>query len=199
MARFSIASGRREGSTTRRYQGVGIGLAWSRNWLEFMAGKFQRKANSGVGTTMKFHVDVSRPPIIELSDQPVAESLPNQEEADWLNRLYRRAELFPAHVLGASDSNLAEKDKSSLLPHVLLVDDEPDMRRFLNSQLEDKYSISEASSGAVALELVKENHFSLILLDFMMPEMDGIEVIETTQERSGDPVDTGDHADGPGG
>jgi signal transduction histidine kinase len=174
-----------EGSTTRRYQGVGIGLALVKELAGIHGGEVSAESELGIGTTMKFHVDVSPPPVIELSDQPVAESPPNREEADWLNRLYRRAELFPAHVLGATDSDSTETDKSSLLPHVLLVDDEPDMRRFLNSQLEDRYSISEASSGAVALELAKENHFSLILLDFMMPEMDGIEVMKRLKKDPG--------------
>jgi signal transduction histidine kinase len=173
-----------EGSTTRRYQGVGIGLALVKELAGIHGGDISAESELGRGTTMKLHVDVSAPPAGEATRQLVPEELPNREEADWLNRLYRRAELFPAHVLGVAEGKSGETDKNSSLPHVLLVDDEPDMRRFLHSQLEDRYAISEASSGAVALELVKTHHFSLILLDFMMPEMDGIEVMKRLRKNA---------------
>jgi signal transduction histidine kinase len=173
-----------EGSTTRRYQGVGIGLALVKELTAIHGGNVSVESELGHGTTMKVQVDISPPPAQESTGQALPELPPNREEADWLNRLYRRAELFPAHVLINPDLDLTSTKKDSLLPHVLLVDDEPDMRRFLGSQLEEYYSISEASSGAEALELVKSNHFSLILLDFMMPEMDGIEVMRRLRQNS---------------
>ena len=57
---------------------------------------------------------------------------------------------------------------------VLVVDDEPAMRLLTRSILESEgWAVSEAPNGLVALEVMKRERPSLILLDLMMPEMDG--------------------------
>ena len=79
-----------EGSTTRRYQGVGIGLALVKELALVHGGKVLAESEVGYGTTMKIELDVSpqaTPPLEQLPD----ESPQNQEQADWLNRLYRQA------------------------------------------------------------------------------------------------------------
>ena len=59
---------------------------------------------------------------------------------------------------------------------VLIVDDEPAMRLLTRSVLESEgWAVSEAPNGLVALEVMKQERPSLILLDLMMPEMDGFE------------------------
>jgi len=173
-----------EGSTTRRYQGAGIGLALVKELALAHGGEVSAESEPGQGTAMKVILDVSFP------EEGVVEVLPevlskDQEEADWLNRLYRRAELFPAQALPTVEDHQNGRSENSTMPKVLLVDDEPDMRRFLNSQLKDRYDISEARNGAEALELAKATDFSLILLDFMMPEMDGIEVMKHLRNSPG--------------
>lgn len=59
---------------------------------------------------------------------------------------------------------------------ILLVDDVPDNLSLLSSILRDDYRIQLATSGAKALELVAASLPDLILLDVMMPDMDGYEV-----------------------
>ena len=62
---------------------------------------------------------------------------------------------------------------------VLIVDDEPNNIRVVGNMLrEDDYEIALARSGKEALNRVKSNPVDLILLDIMMPEMDGYEVCE---------------------
>ncbi len=61
---------------------------------------------------------------------------------------------------------------------ILIVDDEPDIRFILRMRLESVgYQVLEASNGAEAVGLAKEQTPDLIVLDIMMPEMDGIEVV----------------------
>ena len=61
---------------------------------------------------------------------------------------------------------------------ILIVDDEPDLREILRMQLEfEGYRVLEASNGAEAVVVAKEQAPDLIVLDIMMPEMDGIEVV----------------------
>jgi two-component system, OmpR family, alkaline phosphatase synthesis response regulator PhoP len=62
---------------------------------------------------------------------------------------------------------------------ILLVDDEPDILEFLSYNLKKEgYSILLASNGMEAIKLAKTELPHLILLDVMMPEMDGIETCE---------------------
>lgn len=61
---------------------------------------------------------------------------------------------------------------------VLLVDDEAANRTLLVRQLERAgYEVTEAASGAAALSAVQAGNFDLVLLDVMMPEMDGLETL----------------------
>ena len=64
------------------------------------------------------------------------------------------------------------------MPKILLVDDCLDLLEALQMILEiHGYAVSIALNGAIALELVKENHFDCILSDIQMPVMDGIEFL----------------------
>lgn len=60
-------------------------------------------------------------------------------------------------------------------PTVLIVDDTPDNITLLSNLLKDKYNTKVATSGATALQIVASAKIDLVLLDIMMPEMDGYE------------------------
>ena len=60
---------------------------------------------------------------------------------------------------------------------ILLVDDEPDILEFLSYNLrKEKYSVFTAGNGKDAISIAKKEIPQLIVLDVMMPEMDGMEV-----------------------
>jgi CheY-like chemotaxis protein len=62
--------------------------------------------------------------------------------------------------------------------HALVVDDKPENRELLRRALElEDWQVSEAENGLVALERLAEQAPSLILLDLMMPVMDGFEFV----------------------
>src|SRR5262249_15803987 len=66
---------------------------------------------------------------------------------------------------------------------VLLVEDDDEMRELLRRQLEKEgWSVTEAANGRLALERLAEEPPGLILLDLMMPEMDGFQFIATRRE-----------------
>ncbi|MBU2512568.1 response regulator [bacterium] len=61
-------------------------------------------------------------------------------------------------------------------PFILIVDDNPTNLDVLIEILQSEYQLSVAKSGKKALEFVKRNPPELILLDIVMPEMDGFDV-----------------------
>lgn len=72
---------------------------------------------------------------------------------------------------------------------ILIVDDEERIRKLLRMYLEiEKYDIDEAEDGLQALDLAVSIEYDLILLDLMMPHMDGIEVCQKIREKKATPV-----------
>ena len=72
---------------------------------------------------------------------------------------------------------------------ILIVDDEDRIRRLLKLYLErESFEIHEASDGKEAYQLAMDNNYACILLDLMLPEMDGIEVASKLREHKDTPI-----------
>ncbi len=72
---------------------------------------------------------------------------------------------------------------------ILIVDDESRMRRFIRMNLElEGYQVIEADNGLVALERIREYTPELVIMDVMMPQMDGFETLKLLREISTVPV-----------
>lgn len=73
--------------------------------------------------------------------------------------------------------------------NILVVDDEDRIRRLLKMYLErENFIITETDNGEDALFLAIENDYDLILLDLMLPKMDGIEVAKQLREKKETPI-----------
>ena len=65
---------------------------------------------------------------------------------------------------------------------ILIVDDEPSIRRTLKDILEfEKYKVEEATDGLECLVKLKKNKYDVIIMDIKMPKMDGMEALERVQ------------------
>ncbi len=72
---------------------------------------------------------------------------------------------------------------------ILVVDDEPRMIRFIQMNLElEGYQVSQASNGFEALTKLRDDLPDLVILDVMMPDMDGFETLRLLREVSAVPV-----------
>ena len=68
---------------------------------------------------------------------------------------------------------------------ILIVDDNPDSVAIMRSILENRgYQVYVAASGTAALQVVSKEALDLVLLDVMMPEMSGIEVLQQIKDNS---------------
>jgi excisionase family DNA binding protein len=97
------------------------------------------------------------------------------------HRRFRRADL-DSFLAGSSGGATATAGKQV----VLIVDDDEQLREFVRVNLEmDGYLVREAGSAQAGLAALQDEPPDLVLLDVMMPEVDGFEMLRTMQERHG--------------
>ncbi|MBI2855422.1 MAG: response regulator [Chloroflexi bacterium] len=73
--------------------------------------------------------------------------------------------------------------------HILIVDDEPSILRFMGAGLRSEgYVVTESASGLGALRVMEEASPDLVILDILMPDMDGFEVCRRIRETSRVPI-----------
>jgi signal transduction histidine kinase len=176
-------------SSQRKFQGMGIGLALVKELAEVQGGGVSADSVVGKGTTMtvKLPLAAAETPVTE--DEAVGETLALEEtqagEKDWIADLYRRAEMFPAMTsLQATLRPVETGVGRSRKPKLLIADDEPDMLRFLKSQLSANFEVLEAVDGQQALEKAAQFLPDIILSDMMMPEKDGLQVCRELRDRT---------------
>ncbi len=74
-------------------------------------------------------------------------------------------------------------------PHILLVDDEQSVQKLLASALrKDGYEVVSAFDGREALDRLRDRAFDLLVLDLMLPEVDGFEVCRQVRATSSVPI-----------
>ena len=71
--------------------------------------------------------------------------------------------------------------------HILVVDDDKNTRRLIRAVLEaNAYTVTSAADGVEALSVLDREHIDLVVLDIMMPNMDGYEFTRTLREARND-------------
>jgi signal transduction histidine kinase len=114
------------------------------------------------------------------------EELDRLEDGDRLEDMHRLAERAGGIAVEAElpvSEDVPEEDERDA---VLIVEDEPDMRRYLVDILRTEYRVLQARSGSEGLRLALERGPDLVLLDLMLPEMDGVEVCRRIREHDPD-------------
>ena len=75
------------------------------------------------------------------------------------------------------------------MKRVLFAEDNDNLREVVSDYLEDKgYSVAAVKDGALAWEVFQENKYDLILLDVMMPNMDGFELCKLIRQKENVPI-----------
>jgi signal transduction histidine kinase len=178
-----------DGTSKRKYQGVGIGLALVKELTEIQGGKVDVQSTEGQGAVFTVRLPFQKAEPVAI---PAAAPEEETDDADvrtvsseeWLANLYRRAELFPAMTPLQETLKPVETARNGHLPKALVADDEPDMLRFLKSQLVQHYEVLEAVDGQQAIEKASQFLPDVILLDMMMPEKDGLQACRELRERT---------------
>lgn len=173
-------------SSQRKFQGMGIGLALVKELAEVQGGSVTATSQVGKGTTMTVKLPLQRAEQASkvTPEEEADESSTEGQNKDWIAELYRRAELFPAMTsLQATLRPVETGIGRSRKPKLLIADDEPDMLRFLKSQLSSTFEVLEAVDGQQAVEKAAQFLPDIILSDMMMPEKDGLQVCRELRDR----------------
>ncbi len=160
-----------DSSATRKYGGTGLGLALVKELTESHGGTVTIASELGQGTSVR----VSLPTLAaNAANVDVETDEPESETA-----LQRRLDLAAQQSAVATFSEPATDESSPLAEPggtVLIVDDEPDIRRYLRDLLQNEYRVLTARDGREALDMTQRFRPALIVLDLMLPEIDGLEV-----------------------
>ena len=80
-------------------------------------------------------------------------------------------------------------ERAAMKRRILLVEDDMLMREFITDYFKkEQWEVYEAENGKLALEIFEQNSIDLIVLDIMMPEMDGWSVCRRIREKSSVPI-----------
>jgi PAS domain S-box-containing protein len=152
-----------DGSVTRSYGGTGLGLAITRSLLQLMGGDISAQGQLGLGACFVATIPVKR--VLDLP-QPLACATGSE--------------------ILASPGWVREQVLS-----VLLVEDHEINRKLAEIMLQRMgYRYATACDGQEALDLLAVERFDVVLMDVMMPEMDGITAMRLLRERE---AQTGQH------
>lgn len=185
-----------DGSTTRRHDGAGIGLALTKDLVEAHGGRITVRSTPGEGATFTVILPRGRKALPERVR-------PNEDaDAEASSEVDTQADGVPAagtesdgavpfvssepHRTGDTLAPVPENGTDGLstappgpptpsrAPLVLVVDDNADMRAYIRSILEEEFRIVEAKNGREGLALATSELPDLVLADVMMPGMDGM-------------------------
>lgn len=143
----------------RQSEGTGLGLAITKQLVTLMNGDIRVESEYGKGTTFTINIEQTIVDVQSIGEMPVKQPEDEKKEQNFTASNYR----------------------------VLIVDDNAMNRKVANAMLKFYgFKIAEASCGNAAIERVKRQEYDMILMDHMMPEMDGIEATQIIREECGE-------------
>ncbi len=140
---------------TDKPKGTGLGLPICKEIIEYHKGKIWAESELGQGSTFLFQIPINKNQVATFSKKNEPSSLHESKEK-----------------MNGSPTNNPFKEKT-----ILIVDDEPDIRNLLRQEITEKgYHVREAINGKEAIKNIRKQQPDLIILDVMMPEMNGFDV-----------------------
>jgi signal transduction histidine kinase/ligand-binding sensor domain-containing protein/DNA-binding response OmpR family regulator len=153
-------------SKNHKYSGTGIGLSLVKGLVEIMYGKIDVESEPGRGSQFIVTIPVNKQFFanheIDTSGQIFESGIRNKVAI-----LYDQIIESPTVGFTVTDRNISK---------VLIIEDNQDMRLYINSSLARHFHILEAQNGKEGFEIARKEEPDLIISDVMMPEMNGLEL-----------------------
>ena len=157
-----------KGARSRSHEGSGIGLALVAELTALLGGEVKVESAVGVGSAFAVRIPVLRVP----GESPV-DAEPGLDVRHHVDEAARWVGESGASDLGGSLPGPTD----GVRPHVLVVEDNADLRSYLASLLIRSYRVELAVDGADALRRIEQHLPDLVLTDVMMPNVDGFELL----------------------
>lgn len=167
-----------DNSATRQYQGTGLGLALVKELTELQHGrvKVSSKINEGTSFILSFPLAAEEEEISRSNEE-------NNTENNEIIQIHKEAERVGGitnSLRRESDNDETESTENNKSGTVLVIDDEPDIRRYtLDLVRQEGYRTMQARDGAMGLKMAQERMPDLIILDLMLPKIDGLTICHT--------------------
>ncbi len=165
-----------EGSSSREYGGVGLGLAITRQLVELLRGELNLESELNQGSTFIFTLPLYEASAAELSSEI--------QQTVQLSTSTLSSELVSKYepLTDFERAGLPRKNGENA-PLILVVDDELLNVKVLRDILEkNKFRVESASDGELALEMIRKQMPELVLLDVMMPRLNGYETCQQIRQ-----------------
>ncbi len=169
-----------DGSHTRDQEGTGIGLSLTKELIELHKGKIEVESEESKGSVFRLIFllgkDHLRPE--DICEESLSQTLSKGE-------VFSEEIIFTARldsiVMSRQEETKTEKHDTDIIgekekPTLLVVDDNPDVRKYINTILEKYYQIIEAKDGEEGRDKSFEYIPNLIITDIMMPKLDGFQL-----------------------
>jgi DNA-binding response OmpR family regulator len=159
-----------QGSTSiqGRQSGTGVGLDLARSIIDLHHGTISAR-NTDDPKGCAFDIDL---PMGNAHLRP-QEMVTAEEQRELDNNLDLSQLESDTPEAGPSPAEEPAPAAGGNRPHIVVVDDEDDIRRFIAHQLQANYQVTECSNGKEALAVIQREQPALVVSDVMMPEMDG--------------------------
>ena len=161
LARVFERFHRVQGARGRTHEGAGIGLALVHELVKLHGGTVTVTSREGVGSTFAVSLPIAAAPACAAA-APALAGVYVKEAARW-----------------AAPGDNVEQHGATGRTHILLADDNADMREYLARLLAPEYEVTAVADGAAALARARESQPDLVLADIMMPVMDGFELLRS--------------------
>ena len=169
-----------EGGSTRQFGGTGLGLSIVRDFVELHGGLVSVTDAPGGGALFLVEVPRQAPEGVRVRTLPAHEEEALQAEMTLRGTL---EELTP--LVGTrheAEAGSAVEQGRDDRPRVLVVEDNPELNRFIVETLRDDYRVTTAFDGVEGLEKAATFAPDLILTDIMMPRMSGDALVAALRE-----------------
>ena len=157
-----------EDTALKTSKGTGVGLALTKDLVELMNGEIDVRSATGQGATFVVTLPVTR---IALPDTYDVEP----DEIRLASDAYVSGQ---APKATAAETAIVDTD----IPLVLVIEDSPDVAKFIGKSLKSKYRVDYAADGEEGIEKALELIPDVVVTDVMMPKKDGFEVCDTLKK-----------------
>lgn len=149
-----------EHSSNRNFEGTGIGLALVKELVNALQGKIKVTSRVGQGTIFTVSIPCDR--------ATWQEHLKKDELPEYTNSFE-----IPWETPSLAVPSTIETSSNGSVPILLVVEDNPDLRSYIDSIFKNSYHVMEAHDGQEGLEMALEHVPDVIISDLMMPRLDG--------------------------